>query len=158
MKIPPLLSPEMIRKIHERGEANKTCTHGVIKHQYLLARTVFCSKCGHAMFGQTNSVGNRYYRHSRYIDQGECDLSQWVQADELERAVLVQIFATVGDAAGMEAAMLKAIPDRKKIEELQEQKKLLESELSKVGASRNRVINSIAAGTISDDEAKEKIK
>ena len=44
MKIPPLLSPETIRKIHERTEANKTYTHGMKRYEYLLARMSFEEK------------------------------------------------------------------------------------------------------------------
>jgi DNA invertase Pin-like site-specific DNA recombinase len=159
LKIPPLLSPETIKKIHERAEANKTYTHGVIKHQYLLARTVFCSKCDYAMFGQTNHNLKRYYRHIRKeLRQRACDHSSlWVRADELEEAVLIHLFQTLGDAAGIETAMLKAIPDRAKIEELRERKKFLGSELSRVEARKNRVIESIADGIISKDEAAVKM-
>jgi len=157
LKIPPLLSPETIKKIHERAEVNKTYTHGMKKHEYLLARMVFCSKCGYAVFGETNHGRNRYYRHSKGQEWG-CDTRLLVRADELEEAVLVRLFATLGDAAGIEAAVLKVIPDRAKIEELRERKKFLESELLKAEARKNRLIDSIADGIISKDEVTRKME
>jgi site-specific DNA recombinase len=157
LKIPPLLDKETIKKIHARSEANKTYTHGVIKYGYLLSRAVFCSKCGLAMFGQTNHNERRYYRHSRNLEHHKCDPGLWVRAEELEQAVLIRLFATLGDAEGMEKAMLKAIPDRVKIKELRERKKFLESELSKVGLKKNRLIDSIADGLISKEESKIKM-
>lgn len=158
MKIPSLLDPILIRRIHAKSEANKTYTHGVIKYEYLLSRAVFCSKCGLAMFGQTNHNEKRYYRHSRNLEHHKCDPGLWIRATELEQAVLIRLFATLGDAAGMQAAMQKAIPDRKKVEELRERKSFLGSELSKVEASKKRVIDSIADGLISKEEATVKMK
>jgi DNA invertase Pin-like site-specific DNA recombinase len=158
LKIPPLLSPETIKRIHERAEANKTYCHGVIKYEYLLSRAIFCSKCGLALSGQTSNNQNRYYRHSRNLEHHKCDPTLCIRADELEQAVLVRLFATLGDAAGMEAAMLKAIPDRVKIGELRERKSFLESELSKVEVKKNRLIDSIAEGIISKEEATVKMK
>lgn len=157
LKIPPLLSPEMIKRIHARSEANKTYTHGVIKYGYLLSRAVFCSKCGLALFGQTNHNQKRYYRHSRNIENRKCDPGMWVRAEELEQAVLVRLFATLGDPAGMEQAMLKAIPDRAKIQELRERKKFLQSELSKAQIKRDRLIDAITEATVSKDEAGKKM-
>jgi site-specific DNA recombinase len=158
MKIPELLDPITIRRIHARSEANKTYTHGVIKYGYLLSRATFCSKCGLAMFGQTNHNEKRYYRHSRNLEHRKCDPGLWVRADELEQAVLVRLFATLGDAAGMQAAMQKAVPDRKKVEELRERKSFLGSELSKVGLKKDRLIDSIADGLLSKEEATAKMK
>jgi len=158
MKIPSLLDPIIIRRIHAKAEANKTYTHGEIKYQYLLARTVFCSKCGLSLFGQTNHNEKRYYRHSRNLEHHKCDPGLWIRANELEEAVLVRLFATLGDAAGMEQAMQKAIPDRKKVEELRERKSFLGSELSKVGLKKDRLIDSIADGLISKEEATVKMK
>lgn len=157
LKIPSLLDPIIIRRIHARAEANKTYTHGMIKYGYLLSRATFCSKCGLALFGQTNHNEKRYYRHSRNLEHHKCDPSLWVRAEELEQAVLVRLFATLGDPAGMEKAMQKAIPDRVKIKELRERKKFLESELSKVDLKKDRLIDSIADGLLSKDEAGKKM-
>ena len=63
LNVPPLLSPETIKKLKERIESSKTYGHGPLKHQYLLARMVFCKKCGYSFFGQSNRAGTRYYRH-----------------------------------------------------------------------------------------------
>jgi site-specific DNA recombinase len=158
LKIPPLLDSETIRKIHAKAEANKTYTHGIIKHEYLLSRMVFCAKCGYAMFGQTNHNGRRYYRHiQKGLRERICDPKLWVRADELEKDVIVRLFATLGDGQGMEKAIQRAIPDRAKIGELREKKKFLQSELSKAEGQKNRLIKSIAKGIVSEEEAKAEI-
>ena len=161
VKVPPLLDPETIRKIHEHAQANRTYLHGMKKREYLLARMIFCLKCGLGMFGdQHGQEGKglyRYYRHLRKVGNRVCDLKLRVNANLIEEAVLMRIFATLGDPAGLEAAMLKAIPNRKRIQELRERKDFLKSELSKVEARKNRVIDSIAEGLLSKDEAGKKM-
>jgi len=152
LKIPPLLPPETIRKIHERAEGNKRYGHGGIKNQYLLSRMVFCKACNRALFGQTNRSGVRYYREER-----GCEKALWCRSDELEEAVLVRLFATVGDAEGIEQAMLKAIPNRSKLNELRERKAFLESELSKVQSSKERLIKTVSKGLFSEKEVESEI-
>jgi len=71
--------------------------------------------------------------------------------------VLVQLFPTLGDASGIEAAMLRAIPDRAKVEELKRRKTFLEPELSKVEAGRRRLIDSVADGLLSNEKGAGKI-
>ena len=75
--IPPLLSAETIQAIHERTKANKTYTHGEIKHKYLLSRMVFCSECGSSMYAQTNHGGRQYYCHQRDL-KITCNPSLWI--------------------------------------------------------------------------------
>ena len=156
IKIPRLLTQETIDSIHKRAESNKTYTHGHIKYKYLLARTVFCGDCGYAMFGQTNHSNRRYYRHARHRKK-ECDIGFWVRADDLEDAVLVNLFGMYGDIENMERAMFRAIPDTAKIGRLREQKHTLEKHLENVDTERKRLIKSIAKGIISDADAKETI-
>ncbi len=157
LKVPPLLNPETVRRIQERVEANKTYAHGMKNHEYLLARMVFCKKCGYAMFGQTNRANTRYYRHVKGKERG-CDMSLWCRADELEEAVLVRLFATVGDAAGMEAAMLRAIPDRTKLAQLRERRAFLDKELSKIEDSKKRLIQFAYDGVFTEEEVAPKMK
>ena len=61
MKVPRLLPQDIIEKIKRRSAANLTFTHGQSKHQYLLARMIFCSECGMAFFGQASRKGLLHY-------------------------------------------------------------------------------------------------
>lgn len=65
---------------------------------------------------------------------------------------------TLGDAAAIEAGMLKAIPDREKVKELRERRTYLENELSKVECSKNRLIQAVSDGLFSEEEIKSKIE
>ncbi|HEA66901.1 MAG TPA: hypothetical protein ENI07_08800 [Desulfobacterales bacterium] len=158
IKIPRLLPQETIEQIHQKSESNKTFTHGHIKHQYLLARTVFCSHCGYAMYGQTNNgSGIRYYRHARHR-KIECDIGFWVPASDLEDAIMTHLFKIYGDIDEMQKSMLRAIPDNSKVEKLRDQKQAFGNELEKVEGKLQRVIESIADDLISTDEAKKVIE
>jgi DNA invertase Pin-like site-specific DNA recombinase len=152
--IPPLLSQETINSIAQKAAANKTYTHGIIKHHYLLSRVIFCEECGYAMFGQTNKTGRRYYRHPSKRARN-CSSKGWVVAEEIEDAVIVHLFKMFGDVKSIKEAILKAIPCSLDITEKQQQRGLLTKKLSKTASQKKNVITSIANGTISDQEASD---
>jgi hypothetical protein len=156
MTIPRLLPQETIDLILERARANKTYTHGMLKHQYLLARMIFCNHCGYTMFGQKNHSGKRYYRHARQDRRkNSCPSHRmYVPAEDIERAVLIQLFNMFGDRERIEKAVLRAIPDADKAEELQSEKETLLAELRKIELRYNNIVDAIGEGTISKERAK----
>ncbi|HUL00809.1 MAG TPA: recombinase family protein, partial [Nitrospirota bacterium] len=147
--IPPLLSAETIDKILRRRDANKTYTHGQIKHRYLLSRMVFCAECGYAMFGQTNHGNRRYYRHFRY-GKRPCDASIWVPAAELENSVVMNIFHTFGDKRAIEKSIEAAFPKAAETPALENKLAHFNKEQASVRDSINRIVKAIARGTITD--------
>lgn len=152
MNIPPLLTPETIKAIHERAKANKTYTHGEIKNKYLLSRMIFCEDCGNAMFGQTNRHISRYYRHARYrLD--ECNPKFWVRADLIEDAVFLHLFNLFGNVDGMEKAIARAIPNKARTVSLQEELKQLEPKLQLCQKEKENIVRSIAKGILTDEDA-----
>ncbi len=152
--VPRLLPPEVIDALHKRCRANKTYTHGEIKHEYLLRRVVFCARCGHAMFGQTNHSGRRYYRHRN----GGCGCPlRSVPADMLEETVLLHLWAAFGNAGKLAAAVDAARPDKEKYEEYAKRRERVAGELGKVKRGRERVLAQLENETISEDEATERL-
>lgn len=154
IQIPPLLDQLTIEAIAEKAKANKTYTHGEIKNRYLLSRVIFCADCGYSLFGQTNKGGRRYYRHGRDRER-PCSTTTWVVAEELEAAVLAHLFKMFGDINTLEQAILAAIPNSSDIESMQQEKDSLAKKLVGIAQKKKNVINSIANGTISDEEASE---
>lgn len=148
-RIPRLLPEEVIKKIHARAQANKTYTHGEIKHQYLLSRMVFCANCGLALFGQLNHNKKRYYRHSR---NGNCPKPFWVPADELEISVLAQVFAALGDLPSLKKAIEQAIPNKEKVRALEQKRDAATKSLKQTEASKNRLIELAAKDILTDQE------
>jgi DNA invertase Pin-like site-specific DNA recombinase len=152
--VPRLLPEETIQAIRRKAEANKTYYHGQAKHPYLFGRMVFCAHCGYAMFGQCNKNGHRYYRHAHARREQECQRPRaWVSADDLEDAVIRDLFSTFGNPAAVLRAMEEALPNPGKIQEYRECKERIEAELLKVAAARDTFLRLITKGTITGAQA-----
>jgi site-specific DNA recombinase len=152
MEVPPLLSQETINLIAQQAAANKTYTHGNIKHHYLLSRAIFCEECGYAMFGQTNRYGKRYYRHARKRVR-TCTSKGSVIAEDIEKATIAHLFKMFGDVQSIEKAIFDAVPNASEVVAKQQQKELLEKKLRKTATQKTNVIRRIADDTITDQEA-----
>lgn len=156
VKIPPLLPPETIEAIKQKSAANKTYTHGSLKHHYLLSRMIFCGECGHAMFGQTNHNDRRYYRHPRGR-LTPCDPGLWVPAQELEQAIMVNLFAMFGDIERLEKAVQEATPDQEQAEKLRVRLTEISRDLGGVKKQISSVVDAIAEGILDKEDARGKM-
>ena len=155
LTVPALLKPGVIQAIRAKAKANKTYSHGEIKHKYLLSRVIFCQECGYAMYGQTNHSGRQYYRHFKHGVRDCVDKSFWIPADRLEKVVFIHMFSLMGgDVVGLQKAMKKAIPNRDEINKLRADKKIFEAKYQKAANEEQNLIRAIAKGIVSDDSAK----
>lgn len=150
--IPRLLPKATIDQILQRTASNKTYTHGLRKHPYLLSRMAFCDVCGCAIAGHASPDGTLYYRHARHND---CKAFNSVRADLIERHVIDDIFRMLGDRPAIEAAAKAAIPNLAELEELKEGIELAEKELVKIKKGKDRFIDGLAEGTIAKADIKE---
>lgn len=158
INIPPLLPPETIKAILEKSKANKTYTHGQIKNKYLLARAVFCAECGNAMFGQTNHNNRRYYRHPRGRKNNPCNPGYWVRADQLEEAIIIQLYAMFGNPQILKDAVERATPNSERIEELKSMLTDITKDISVNQTQINNLVRAVAEGTLPNDTVKEKME
>jgi DNA invertase Pin-like site-specific DNA recombinase len=158
IEIPPLLDEETIAAIKEKARANKTYTHGEIKNRYLLARMIFCDKCGYTLFGQTNHSTKRYYRHPHHARKKDCDCKKWISADRIEAAVLLYLFDMFGDAEKIEKAIQRATPDLSKIEKLRDEKADLEEKKAEAVKQRQRIVKLAATGALNEEEVRAEIQ
>jgi DNA invertase Pin-like site-specific DNA recombinase len=149
--IPSLLDDTTIKKIHDKSKANKTYSHGVILHNYLLSRMIFCSKCGYTNFGYTNRSGNRYYRHVRYR-KINCTYHKYIPADEIENSVLIHLVNTLGDVERINNAIKNATPDISKVNGLTSEKEDLIVESKKINSQKEKVVEKVSKGILTDDE------
>ena len=156
-EVPHLLPDEVIKKINERCIANKTFTHGAIKHKYLLARMIFCSHCGYAMFGQTNHSGKRYYRHARQRKL-DCKHKGYVPANDIEDAVMVHLFAAFGDPKGVERAVKNALPKKKDYEELLTSKKEFDKDIRTIEKAKGRLLDMVEKGSFDEEDIIKRMK
>lgn len=156
MKIPPLLDDDIIEAIHQKGIAKRTYNHGEIKNRYLLSRMIFCLNCGFTMTGFTSASGRKYYRHARY-DRLECKSPKWVYAAELENSVLIHLIRTLGDVERINNAIKLATPDLSKVKSLEKEQTNLTNELKKITIQKDKVIDKVAEGLLTDTEVKTKL-
>ena len=155
IKIPRLLPEEVIQAIHRRAEANKTFAHGQTKYPYPLARMVFCSECGFAIFGQVNHNERRYYRHPR--NRG-CKIFNSIPAETVEDSVLFNLWSIFGDKAKMEQAANDAIPNFEEVEKIKKQIASDHAELKKIKQDKKRLIEAIKEVGIQDGDLKRDYK
>ncbi len=154
LTIPRLLEDDVIKAIHEKAEANKTYTHGEIKHHYLLGRVIFCAKCGYSMFGQTNRQRSRYYRHAHTHRVRTCDgKHKWIPADEIEDAVLIALVRTYGDKDAMQRAIERAIPNKEKLQALSEEQQQLKRNLKVLVQKQDRAFAMVIDGQFTESQA-----
>jgi site-specific DNA recombinase len=155
--IPRLLDDATIEAIHRRADAQRTYTHGEIKHRYLLSRMIFCAKCGGVLFGQTNHSGTRHYRHTRHKKSTDCHLEKFVPADLIENAVLIHLVQTFGDVERIQRAVAQATPNPAQTDKLIGEQTDLQRELKKVEHQKDRVVAKIMDGLISDEDIKSQM-
>jgi site-specific DNA recombinase len=154
MTIPRLLEDDVISAIHQKGIAKKTYDHGEIKNKYLLSRMIFCSKCGKGYFGFTNRSGRQYYRHLQH-SKIPCKPHKFVPAIELENSILIALVKTLGDVERVKNAIKQATPDLTKVDQLSDEKEQLINQLNKIAVRKEKIIDKIGEGLISDDDVKK---
>ena len=158
-RVPRLLPEATIKSVRQRLVANRSRVRsgGKLVHEYPLSGCIFCAVCGHAMSGQVNGRGKRYYRHGKNGGAGECPLRPrpWVPADQIERKVVRDLFDMFGNPAAIERAVRAAVPDCD--ETLKRQKRLTE-ELHKIGKGRDRLLDLVVKGTLTDSQAEKKLR
>jgi site-specific DNA recombinase len=161
IEVPPLLPAETIRAIIAKAEANRTYTHGHIKHQYLFSRMIQCQHCGYAMFGQTNKNGFQYYRHAHTARDRQCpgaEIKSWIPAAEIEDAAMRHLFETFGNPSAVQRAMEEATPNNERVQEAVKRLEFVTKELSKLESSRQRILALIVKGTISEGSANTQLE
>jgi hypothetical protein len=109
------------------------------------------------MFGQANECGHRYYRHAHTDRIRQCPLRPrpWVRADQIEAAVVGDLFNMLGNPAAIERAIKSAIPD---CDKTMQKRQRLEDDLAKIDKARNRVLTLIEKDALTDAQAEGKLK
>ncbi|MCD6533994.1 MAG: recombinase family protein [Deltaproteobacteria bacterium] len=154
--VPSLLPQNTIEKILERAKGNKTYCRGMRKNDYLLSGMIFCKHCKTSLFGQTNPSGKSYYRHK--TKKGNvCPVSGYLPAESIEQAIMVTVFATIGDPVGLEKAINAALPDVNEYNELIEKKKSIQKKLIEASKAKYRILDMVESGALTTDDVKERM-
>jgi site-specific DNA recombinase len=157
-EVPRLLPDDVIEACKKRAVIQKTYHHQKVKsntRRWPLSCRIFCEHCGLALTGCVAGKEKRYYRHSRKQCQ-RATVRMWVPAEELELAVFVDLFKTFGNPEAVRKAVEAALPDPVEINDLHDRKTRLEADLRKVNDAKERIINAVADGTLTNAEARKK--
>jgi DNA invertase Pin-like site-specific DNA recombinase len=157
LEVPRLLPDQTIRAVLRRMQDNSTRLHGRPSHDYLLNGYIFCAQCGYNMTGQPCGKDLVYYRHPHRRRVRDCPCFPQrprIRADKIEQAVLKDLFTLFGNPAAIERACRAAVPD---CDKARKQKARLEAELDKVAKARARLIDAIADGLLTKQEAQKKM-
>lgn len=162
IKIPALLDHKLIQAVEQRKAAKNTYARKSIRHDFLLARVIFCGHCDRALTPQVSS-SIRYYRHASldYKSRSKCPncLQGQVRADHLEDAVIRQLFACFGNPVAVEQAIKDAAPYLEKREKLTKELDRIEQELSKIKRTRDNRQRELDDGIVAyDDKYKDALR
>ena len=161
-KVPRLLSEKTIKLINKKSQANKTYTHGQIKHRYLLGRMIFCKHCGYAMFGQTDNKTGRYRYYSHTRDKRRRNKCKYhgpgIRTNDIEDIVMHYLFDCFGNPLAVQKAIEKATPNLKKIEESQKRIKHIETEIKNIAKGRDKILRLISKGAVTDKQAEKELQ
>ena len=155
MKMPRILPEDLVKKVLQRMDHNKTFYHGAPAARHLLAGYIKCETCGYGLYGQVVRKRWRYYRHRK--DKG-CNQFKYIPALQIEAAVLLHLFATFGDEKKIKKAAEAAIPNLEKLRRMEDQLKTFQGELKRVLVRRHKLIENHLDGFISKDEFREFIQ
>ena len=148
VNVPRLLPQRTIDRVHKRLDANRTKPKGHRNTTYALSGFIYCGKCHRSLSPQTSN-GIRYYRPCGC----RCFKGQ-VNAEQFEDAVMRYLFEMFGNPAKMQNAIDAIIPNKKKVARLQQKQIKLTKELDRTKTKLKRLVDAIANGVISDEDAR----
>jgi site-specific DNA recombinase len=157
--VPPLLLPDLmeaLRKRLARGRAFFTANHHR-GNNFLLRGCIFCGHCGYALSGAAiGPDAHRYYMHAKTSGKFRvaCNHFSYLKAGPIEDAVMGELFALFGDKKRREEALLEANGGLEEAEKTRATIGQLESQLSKVLQSQERLIRLAGDGKIPDAKIK----
>lgn len=161
--VPPLLDAATIQAVRERADGNKHWFRRRRVNRHTLAGFVRCGACGYSMYGKVHTNGLPYYTHlhnDRLVKSGmsTCTYaSMRIRGDTLDGCVLTELFDLFGNPAAVERAVRAATPDAGEVDELRARHQRLTAEIAKVDQGRGRVVDAIADGALTKDQAKGKL-
>jgi site-specific DNA recombinase len=158
--VPRLLDDEVINAILARIKDKTKVRRHPIKHQFLLGRKVLCMHCGAPMVQQFNRQRRPRYRHviDRRIERTCPDPGASVWAEDLEEAVLHDLFALFGNPLAIERAVQAASPNMEEVEELRKRQDRLTRDLKSVKSEKERLVDFMVRGVIVEDEGVKKMQ
>lgn len=145
LTIPRLLPDETIQAIRAKCEARRTWDFKTQKHHHLFSRLIFDAASGNALTGYVNHCKTRYYRPYQGIRKPE---GYNINAEILEKAVLEELFLTLGSKDSLQQAVFGGNPLGKVADKIKEDLQSKRDELTQVERQLEGYVTAI--GTADD--------
>lgn len=163
--VPRLLSDAKLNAVKKRIDFNRTFTKANTKHHtFLLTGFVWCMECGRALTAQHQKSKNRqnhiyeyqFYRHPP--GRGEtCKALTSIRTDKLEEAVMTAIWENLSDEdSGFGEAWKDNYPDQDKIDKIRKEIEANRKKLNKAESDRDKLVNALLGGVLSEETIKKK--
>ncbi|XOF35306.1 MAG: recombinase family protein [Candidatus Electrothrix sp. YB6] len=166
-EIPRLLSDEKIEAVMQKIDFNRTFTKSDRKsYTFLLTGFARCMDCGTVLTAQHQKSKPRkkthkgytykYYRH-RAGKREKCKGLTSIKIEKLENAVLNAVWENMSDEdSGFDEAWTDNYPDQSRIGELKNRIKENQKKLNKAEADRDKLVDALLKGILTEDAIKKK--
>lgn len=158
--VPPLLDTEMLKLAHEKLAFNKTSPRldTEKKELYLLRGYLRCWACGKSLYGQrqkNRKYKNDYYNHPLGREKN-CKTIPFVPLEKIENAILRVIWENTMDEDAFNEAMQSKFPSPERKFDLSELVLRKENDLSRIKRDKNKLVDALLKGTLTEDTIKSK--
>jgi len=150
-KVPRILSDDIISRVRDRLQFNRTSNRTDITEKYLLSGFIRCEKCGKTLSGQTQTTSTGktfvYYQHQG-LAHSDCRAFTSVRGESLENAIMTTIFENFADVPSFTQAIAQSIPDASMISDLKGRIQATEKELARNQKQLDKLVDLALSGTL----------
>lgn len=144
MKIPRLLDERIIERIQTKSAQRKSWDRITSKNDYLFAKLIFDKDTQFSLFGCSNSRKMRYYRSTNIKPNYS------INADKLEKAIINELFDTLGNQKSLMQAVFDGNPLIKVQEDLLHNISIKQKLLIAIDKKIENIISAIEKSGYSD--------
>lgn len=137
-RVPRLLPESVILAIREKSADRATWDKKTQATEYLFSRIIFDAETGHALSGNCNSRGQRYYKPFH----GEAH-KYTLNADTIEKTILGELFEVLSSRKSLREAVFSGSPIGAVAERLQMELDLKREEFTRVEANFENILTAI---------------
>ncbi|MFI1773370.1 recombinase family protein [Thalassobellus citreus] len=154
--VPQILESDYWQKVNDNIPKNANNAGKKVAHKYLLKGLLRCNRCGRNMYGRTReSKKDHYYQcSSKRIKNQSCG-NRSINIGKIEGVIWSRFFR---DDELMKLIGRDLIKDDIKIDELENKIELQNKSIKQLSDRKDKIINAISNGVITNDDAKSQIE
>ncbi len=152
-KVPALIPQSLWEKTNKNLSNNRNNTGKKVEHKYMLKGLLRCGICGRNMYGRSRvSKHDHFYMCSSKRIKGENCGNRSINIDKLEALIWDRFFRS---NEFIERIRKELKPDETKTKQLKEQIEILNKRIEQLKNEKNRAIELVIKGTLSEQDVKD---